>query len=99
MPVLSVAGKGYVQDVFAKVGAGADVACWAGWMLPDLLLAVAGSGRALFMCLPCACPQDDGVSDWSGVAAVLCGQKDMATAISELLTGKGVPKERILTNF
>lgn len=43
--------------------------------------------------------KEDGISDWSGVAAVLCGQKDMAIAITELLTGKGVPKERILTNF
>lgn len=44
-------------------------------------------------------PQDNGISDWSGVAAVLCGQKEMAGAITELLTSKGVPKERILTNF
>ncbi|PRW56790.1 hypothetical protein C2E21_4721 [Chlorella sorokiniana] len=43
--------------------------------------------------------KDNGVSDWAGVAAVLCGQKEMAGAITELLTGKGVPKERILTNF
>ena len=49
--------------------------------------------------LPLCCLQDNGISDWSGVAAVLCGQKDMAGAITELLTGKGVPKERILTNF
>lgn len=48
----------------------------------------------------CPAPlQDNGISDWSGVAAVLCGQKDMATAVTELLTSKGVPKERILTNF
>lgn len=43
--------------------------------------------------------QEDGIADWSGVAAVLCGQKDMATAVTELLTGKGVAKEYILTNF
>lgn len=35
----------------------------------------------------------------SGTAAVLCGQKEMAMAITEVLTGKGVPKEKILTNF
>ena len=44
-------------------------------------------------------PQDDGISDWAGVAAVLCGQKDMATAVTELLASKGVPKERVLMNF
>ncbi len=43
--------------------------------------------------------QEDGVADWSGVAAVLCGQKDMAVAVTELLTSKGVAKEHILTNF
>lgn len=43
--------------------------------------------------------KEDGIADWSGVAAVLCGQKDMATAVTELLTGKGVAKEYILTNF
>jgi NAD(P)H-flavin reductase len=41
--------------------------------------------------------QDDGISDWSGVAAVLCGQKEMAGAVKELLGAKGV--EQILTNF
>lgn len=41
----------------------------------------------------------DGV-DWAGgVAAVLCGQKDMAVTITELLTSKGVAKEHILSNF
>lgn len=34
--------------------------------------------------------QDNGISDWSGVAAVLCGQKGMAEAVTELLTSKGV---------
>jgi hypothetical protein len=43
--------------------------------------------------------QEDGISDWSGVAAVLCGQKEMAVAITELLTSKGVAKEQILSNF
>lgn len=44
-------------------------------------------------------PQDGGISDWAGVAAVLCGQKDMATAVKELLAAKGVPESRVLTNF
>lgn len=43
--------------------------------------------------------QDVGISDWSGVAAVLCGQKGMAEAVTALLSSNGVPKERILTNF
>ncbi len=43
--------------------------------------------------------QADGIQDWSGVAAVLCGQKGMCEAVTELLTGKGVPKESILLNF
>ena len=40
-----------------------------------------------------------GVSDGSGVAAVLCGQKGMAEAITEALMGAGVSKEHILMNF
>ena len=43
--------------------------------------------------------QENGIEDWSGVAAVLCGQKGMCEAITELLTSKGVPKESILLNF
>lgn len=43
--------------------------------------------------------KEDGITDWSGVAAVLCGQKDMAIFLTDLLTSKGVPKERILSNF
>ncbi|PSC71452.1 hypothetical protein C2E20_5041 [Micractinium conductrix] len=43
--------------------------------------------------------KETGVSDWGGVAAVLCGQKGMAEAVTELLTSNGVPPERILTNF
>lgn len=43
--------------------------------------------------------KDDGIADYSGVAAVLCGQKDMAVAVTELLASKGVPKERVLLNF
>ncbi len=34
-----------------------------------------------------------------GVAALLCGQKGMAEAITEALTAAGVAKEHILTNF
>ena len=34
-----------------------------------------------------------------GVAAVLCGQKGMAEAVTEALTTAGVSKEHILTNF
>lgn len=60
IPVLSVDGQGYVQDVFAR---------------------------------------DAGIADWSGAAAVLCGQKEMAMAVTELFTGKGVAKESILSNF
>ncbi len=41
-----------------------------------------------------------GVSGGSeGVAAVLCGQKGMAEAVTEALTAAGVAKEHILTNF
>jgi ferredoxin-NADP reductase len=34
-----------------------------------------------------------------GVAAVLCGQKGMAEAVTAMLTGAGMPKELVLTNF
>lgn len=43
--------------------------------------------------------KETGISDWEGVAAVLCGQKGMCEAVTGLLTGKGVPKEDILLNF
>ncbi len=43
--------------------------------------------------------QENGIEDWSGVAAVLCGHKGMCEAITEVLTSKGVPKESILLNF
>jgi NAD(P)H-flavin reductase len=42
---------------------------------------------------------EEGGADWAGVAAVLCGRKEMCGAVTELLTGKGVPKENILLNF
>lgn len=47
----------------------------------------------------CLLLQDAGIEDWSGVAAVLCGQKGMCEAVTELLTSKGVAKEHILLNF
>ena len=40
-----------------------------------------------------------GVEQGKSVAAVLCGQKDMAVAVTEFLTSAGVPKEHILLNF
>jgi len=40
-----------------------------------------------------------GVSSGQGVGAVLCGQKEMATAIRQSLTAAGVPEDCILTNF
>ena len=43
--------------------------------------------------------QSPDVEDWSGVGAVLCGHKEMAQAVTEFLTARGVPKERILLNF
>ena len=48
---------------------------------------------------PFKCAQAPGVEDWSGVAAVLCGHKEMAQAVTEFLAAKGVPKERVLLNF
>jgi NAD(P)H-flavin reductase len=38
-----------------------------------------------------------GVESKTGV--LLCGQKDMCTAVTALLTDAGVSKERILLNF
>ena len=35
----------------------------------------------------------------AGVAAVLCGQKGMTTAVTELLAARGVAPEHILLNF
>lgn len=44
--------------------------------------------------------KNGGVSEGGkGVAAVLCGQKPMAEAITEALTNAGVSKEHILMNF
>lgn len=40
-----------------------------------------------------------GVSDPAGTAAVLCGQKEMAQAVTELLTGAGVAPDRVILNF
>mmetsp|Transcript_25027 Transcript_25027/g.69862 ORF Transcript_25027/g.69862 Transcript_25027/m.69862 type:complete len:305 (-) Transcript_25027:337-1251(-) len=40
-----------------------------------------------------------GVTDGSGTGIVLCGQKEMAMAVTEIATEAGVPKQRILTNF
>lgn len=37
--------------------------------------------------------------DWAGTAAVLCGHKEMAEAVTELLGAKGVQKEHCLLNF
>ncbi len=67
----------------------------------DAVQAGAWACRSLSCIRRLACPllQEDGVADYSGVAAVLCGQKDMAVAVTELLGGKGVPRERVLTNF
>jgi len=39
------------------------------------------------------------MADGEGTAAILCGQKEMAMAINAALTGKGVPSDKILTNF
>lgn len=46
-----------------------------------------------------SCQQEAGVQDWGKVAAVLCGQKGMCEAVTEILTSKGVAKEHILLNF
>lgn len=43
--------------------------------------------------------QDGGVSEGSKSAVILCGQKEMAEAITAIVTGSGVQKEFILTNF
>jgi ferredoxin-NADP reductase len=40
-----------------------------------------------------------GAGGGAGLAAVLCGQREMAEAVTALLTAGGVPKERILSNF
>lgn len=39
------------------------------------------------------------VANPASVAAVLCGHKDMCTAITEHLTAHGVSKDHILLNF
>lgn len=41
----------------------------------------------------------DGCEMGPGVAAILCGQKEMAEAVTETLTSSGVSKDVILTNF
>lgn len=41
----------------------------------------------------------DGAKVGADVAAVLCGQKGMAEAVTDMLTAGGVPKEAILLNF
>jgi len=43
--------------------------------------------------------EEDGVTDPKTTGALLCGMKDMATAVTEALTGAGVVEDRILTNF
>ena len=35
----------------------------------------------------------------STLAALVCGQKEMSQAVTAILEGQGVPKERILSNF
>lgn len=43
--------------------------------------------------------QDGGVSDGEHTAVILCGQKEMAEAITAIVEKKGVKKDFILTNF
>lgn len=53
----------------------------------------------MHLLLPLLLQEAGAISDWSGVAAVLCGQKEMATMLTELFTSKGVAPEQILSNF
>ncbi len=43
--------------------------------------------------------QNGSIEDPGKVGVVLCGHKDMCTAITEHLTAQGVDKEHILLNF
>lgn len=43
--------------------------------------------------------KEEPLADGSRACAVLCGQKDMAFAVKEVLTSQGVPDDRFLTNF
>jgi ferredoxin-NADP reductase len=38
-------------------------------------------------------------SDPAATAALLCGHKDMCQKVTALLTGRGVPAEKVLLNF
>lgn len=42
---------------------------------------------------------DKKLQDGSKACALLCGQKEMAFAVKDMLTGQGVPEDRFLTNF
>jgi arabinosyltransferase len=39
------------------------------------------------------------LQDASKTCVLLCGQKDMAFAVKELLSAEGVPDSRFITNF
>lgn len=43
--------------------------------------------------------EEDGIDDPKSTGALLCGMKGMAEDVTEVLTGAGTPKDRILTNF
>ena len=42
---------------------------------------------------------DTRIEDGSKTCALLCGQKEMAFAVKDMLSSQGVPDERFLTNF
>jgi ferredoxin-NADP reductase len=39
------------------------------------------------------------LEDGSKACVLLCGQKEMASAVKEMLRAQGVPDDRFLTNF
>jgi len=43
--------------------------------------------------------EEDGVTDPKSTGALLCGMKEMAVAVTEVLTKAGVVEGRVLTNF
>lgn len=43
--------------------------------------------------------QDGGITDGEQTAVILCGQKEMAEALTAMVQEKGVKTEFILTNF
>ena len=81
-------GQGYVQDVFAKVWApsGRPHQCCMSVLLDAWVVRHYGA-------------QDDHLSFGSSSGIILCGQKEMNEAVTNLVTGKGVTKESIITNF